>query len=275
MGKFDGYLLVTDLDGTLLRDDKSVSEENLRAIQEFQREGGLFSFVTGRIPRGARVVVDTVGPNAPCGHGNGGCIYDHRERRLLWGRTLPPEAKDIAAHVLSQFPSLGIILCTTDDSYFHARNEATAKYCRDEGYAHVERDMATVTEPILKMMFVHADEGVLRSVMAFLEAYPPARDYSFIRSDEMYYEMLPRGACKGDLIPILAELTGVPVERIVAVGDNDNDASMLRAAGRGLAVANASEAAKAAADEITVSNREHALAAIIREWKFIAFEGSV
>lgn len=275
MGKFDGCLIVTDLDGTLLRNDKSVSEENLAAIREFQREGGLFSFVTGRIPRGAKSVVETVGPNAPCGHGNGGCIYDHRAGRVLWSRTLPPESREIAAHVLSQFPSLGIIICTCDDSYFHARNEATLKYCLDEGYDHVERDMYTVDEPIAKIMFVHADEQMLRSVMAFLETYPPARDYSFIRSDEMYYEMLPLGACKGELIPILAELTGVPVERIVAVGDNDNDASMLRAAGRGMAVSNASEAAKAAADEITVSNMEHALAKIIREWEFTEYGESV
>ena len=46
MGKFDGILICTDLDGTLLKNDKSVSEENLRAIEYFKREGGRFTFVT-------------------------------------------------------------------------------------------------------------------------------------------------------------------------------------------------------------------------------------
>ena len=269
MGKFDGYLLVTDLDGTLLKNDKCVSKENLRAIRAFQAEGGLFSFVTGRIPRGAASVAAVVGPNAPCGHGNGGSIYDHRSGRLLWSRSLLPEARDIAREVLARFPSIGVIVCTTDNSYFHARNAATQKYCRDEGYDDVQRAMDTVDEPIAKLMFVEADEKVLLAVAAFLETYPPAQAFSFIRSDEMYYEMLPQGACKGELIPLLAQFTGVPVERIIAVGDNDNDASMLRAAGRGIAVSNASAAAKAAADAITVSNEEHAIAAIIRDLEFV------
>ena len=133
--------MVTDLDGTLLRNDKSVSEENLRAIRAFQAEGGLFSFVTGRIPRGAAAVAKAVGPNAPCGHGNGGSIYDHRSGALLWSRSLPPEARDVARQVLARFPSIGVIVCTVDNSYFHARNTATQKYCRDEGYNDVQRDM--------------------------------------------------------------------------------------------------------------------------------------
>ena len=269
VGKFERYLLITDLDGTLLKNDKSISEENLRAIREFQVQGGLFSFVTGRIPPGAASVANVVKPNAPCGHGNGGSIYDHRSGTLLWSRSLPPEARDIARQVIARFPSIGVIVCTTDNSYFHACNSATQKYCRDEGYDDIQRDMDTVDEPIAKLMFVEADEAILLSVAAFLEAYPPARDFSFIRSDEMYYEMLPQGACKGELIPLLSQFTGVPVERIIAVGDNDNDASMLRAAGRGIAVSNASAAAKAAADTITVSNEEHAIAAIIRDLEFV------
>ena len=50
MGKFDGYLICTDLDGTLYRNDKTVSAENREAIEYFKREGGYFTFVTGRMP---------------------------------------------------------------------------------------------------------------------------------------------------------------------------------------------------------------------------------
>ena len=78
MGKFDGVMIVTDLDGTLLKNDKSISQENLQAIRYFQEMGGLFSCVTGRVPHGAKAVVDILQPNAPCGHGNGGAVWWRR-----------------------------------------------------------------------------------------------------------------------------------------------------------------------------------------------------
>ena len=51
MGKFSGILLCTDLDGTLYRNDKTVSDENLDAIEYFKNKGGLFTFITGRVPK--------------------------------------------------------------------------------------------------------------------------------------------------------------------------------------------------------------------------------
>ena len=56
MGKFDGILLCTDLDDTLLTTDKRVSDENSKAIEYFKSEGGLFTFATGRVPQGAKSV---------------------------------------------------------------------------------------------------------------------------------------------------------------------------------------------------------------------------
>ena len=77
MGKFDGFLICTDLDGTLLRNDKSVSEENRKAIAYFKQEGGLFTFITGRMPYYAAESYEVAQPNAPFGCINGGAIYDY------------------------------------------------------------------------------------------------------------------------------------------------------------------------------------------------------
>ena len=65
MGKFDGYLICTDLDGTLLRKDKSVSKENLEAIEYFKNEGGKFTFITGRMPFYAGDISNLIKPNTP------------------------------------------------------------------------------------------------------------------------------------------------------------------------------------------------------------------
>lgn len=76
MGKFDGTLFCTDLDGTLLNSKKDISRENREAIEYFKSEGGLFTFVTGRMPYTSMEMYEMVRPNAPFGCINGGGIYD-------------------------------------------------------------------------------------------------------------------------------------------------------------------------------------------------------
>ena len=77
------------------------------------------------------------------------------------------------------------------------------------------------------------------------------------------YEILPKGASKGNALCRMAELLGIDVNKTIAVGDYNNDISMLKTAKLGFAVANAVDEAKAAADHITVSNDESAIAVII------------
>ena len=79
MKKFEGILICTDLDGTLLRDDKSISAKTLEKIEYFKSEGGYFTFITGRMPFFVKNIYDLINPNAPFGCINGGGIYDHRE----------------------------------------------------------------------------------------------------------------------------------------------------------------------------------------------------
>ena len=67
MGKFDGILICTDLDGTLLRSDKTISRENLEAIEHFKSEGGYFTFITGRMPYFVGDMLEKARPNAPFG----------------------------------------------------------------------------------------------------------------------------------------------------------------------------------------------------------------
>ena len=84
MGKFDGILICTDLDGTLINSKRQISQKNIEAIEYFKSEGGLFTFVTGRMPYTAKDIYNTINPNIPFGCINGGGIYDHRERKYLW-----------------------------------------------------------------------------------------------------------------------------------------------------------------------------------------------
>ncbi len=263
MKKFDGILIVSDLDGTLLRDDKSVSEENIRAIEYFMSEGGKFTFVTGRIAVAVKRIYDIVKPNVPCGCANGCGIYDFEEARLLWKREISKDVLSLAEYVEKNHPSVGIEVCAADKIYFSRKNASIEKHIRNEHLLDIERHYRDVDEPFLKLLFADDDEEKLLEMIEGIKTHPDFDKFSAIRSDHEYYEVLPKGSNKGELVEKLAEILEIDIKRTVAIGDNDNDIAMLKCAGVGVAVSNASDGAKDAADYITVSNEEHAIAKII------------
>lgn len=265
MGKFDGILFCTDLDGTLYRDDHTVSKENLDAIEYFKSEGGLFTFITGRVPLTSHEVCRIIQPNAPFGCVNGGGIYDPQKQAFLWMTDLPAEAMALVEYIADQLPDVGVQVNTEHHIYFHTYDAAMQWFCEITGVSATMRRCGEVTEPVLKVIFASMDENRLHTVAQLLNSHPLAEQFAFVRSEQTLYELLPKGVNKGLALEKMAQLLGVDMRRTIAVGDYENDVSMLKTAGVGYAVANARPAAKAAADRFTVSNEEHAIAAIVDE----------
>lgn len=264
MGKFQGLLFCTDLDGTLYDSNKQLSKQNLDAIEYFKSEGGLFTFITGRLPMIAEDICQAVKPNAPYGCNNGGGIYDPVSKKYLWQITLPRTALALVREVDKQLDAVGIQLNTGLAIYSNKENSAIAHFRKITGVPNIACSYEDVKEPIFKIVFAHEDAAMIDRVAALLHAHPMAHEFDFIRSELALYEILPKGASKGTALRKLAELLHIPMQNTIAVGDYNNDISMLQAAGRSFAVANAVDEAKAAADYIAPCNDEHAIAAIIR-----------
>ncbi len=264
MNQFKGLLLLTDLDGTLLRNDKSVSEENLRAIEYFKQEGGVFTVVSGRAPVGMAKVMERLGLTAPVGCFNGGGIYDPVKKTVSEAITIPPESLALADFIDRTLPEVGIEIFTTDHIWFCKTNRYTEKHRTDEYLPLLTCSIAEINEPITKILFA-ADTAEIGSLAATLAAHPDAAAYTLVQSDPNYYEILPRGISKAISVQKLSRLLGFDTDHMITVGDNDNDAAMLALTGYSYAVENGTPAAKAAAKRVTVSNEEHALAAVIRD----------
>ena len=265
MKRFEGILMCTDLDGTLLRGDKTISSENIEAIEYFKSEGGLFTFITGRMPYYVADMYNKINPNCPFGCVNGSGIYDHRKREYAWTLPLDKEAMSLVAYIDSEIPEMGIQVSTFDKTYFCKDNSAMLKFKRQTGLPDLRRHYDDIPCSVAKVVFADDSEDNILLLDKLLKSHPLADKFGFIRSDKFLYEILPGGVSKGSLLAKMAELLDIDMKRTVALGDYNNDVEMLRRAGVGVAVANACPEALLAADVVTVSNEEHAIARIISD----------
>lgn len=262
MGRFDGILLCSDLDDTLLTSDKKISQENKKALEMFMSNGGQFAFATGRVPLGARLALEYIVPNAPIICFNGAGIYDFNDNKLLWEKSLDKDAYKVVEYVEQNMPESGIEVCTNDKVYFCRTNRIVRIHKQIEKFPDNDSDYRSIQEDWKKVIFMqeHEEMPKIKKLIAESEY---SDSYSFIQSSPNYYELLPKGATKGDALRELARILGIDESRTIGVGDNENDFTLVRYAGIGVAVSNAVSMVRDAADYITVDNNHSALCAII------------
>lgn len=262
MGKFDGMLLCTDLDATLLNSEAAVSKENTEAVNYFKKEGGKFTFATGRVPFGARIIFSWVVPNAPVVCFNGAGVYDFQKEKLLWGAYLDDNVGKVIEYVKERTPDFGLVVCTDEKTYFPHLNEWVDKYYKLENLPLDTTPWREINEKWKKALFV-VNSKYMSGVVEAVEKSGYKDKFDFVQSCANYYEILPKGATKGTGLEKLCQITGIKREKTIAVGDNNNDIEMLKYAKLGICVKNATDAVKEISDIITVSNNESAIAKII------------
>ena len=256
-------LYITDLDGTLLNDDKQISRENLDAIEYFKREGGKFTFITGRPPIISFDIYNKVKPNVPFGCFNGGGLFDGEKDELIWSVLLPKYAEQLVDFVDKEFPKIGIQINTQKNIYYQKDNLATDWFRKITNTSYIYGDYKTIKDPIVKVVFACDDHVYVDEFVREFPKHPLMSQFDFIRSELTLCEILPKNVSKGNVLKILADYLKIDIKHTIAIGDYNNDISMIDVAGVGVAVANAVPQAKAAADIITVSNNEHAIARVI------------
>lgn len=265
MGIFDGILLASDLDGTLLNSSGEISQNNLDAIEFFKREGGLFAIVTGRMPYYAADIYRRARSNALLCCMNGGAVYDTERAEYLWHSTISDNVIELIRFVDKNFSKVGISINTYNAAYFCKENPIMEFFRRVAPVPNLVCDYQAPPGPIAKIVFGVESEEEISDLTRALSSHPLASEFTFLRSEKYLYEILPGGCNKGVGLLKLAECSGIPINRTIAIGDYDNDIEMIKTARVGIAVANARDELKAVADRITVSNDEHAIAKIIED----------
>lgn len=274
MGKFDGYLICTDCDGTLTDSKGQLSEENAAAIRYFQEEGGLFTVSTGRFPRHLLNFKEKFWPNTYQIVGNGTTIFDADNDRALHHVTLDPPPREVLEFMTAEHLCDLIFVdhMTYSDGWRSPESVSGKTWDNQRDFTTDLEDLfkpnpaLAEQEPWHKINFCFTDPDECVRVQHLMQQKFP--QYKFERSWATGMELLPMEGGKGPAVKrmqAMLEAEGKHVHTIIGVGDYENDVSMLQVADIGYAVSNATELCLQAADRITVSNNENAIAVIVAE----------
>ena len=260
MGKFSGYLICTDCDGTLTYEPGKVSEENAKAIKYFQSEGGLFTLATGRFPGHAYEFKDMIEVNAPMVALNGTVLYDLKNENIIHEWTADKE------ECLEMFDFIHHKYPEVKNFWMNYSYKDSVDYKPSEhkpGDGSLQQFFEKLPNRLYKMLSFQ-DASITQSLQnALKETY--GDKFRFDRSWPEGIEIQPIDSGKGVAVQYMKEHLDCDIHTTIGVGDYENDLSLLECSDIGYAVTTAIDGVKAVADRVTVSNKEHALAAIIYE----------
>ena len=120
---FKNVIIMTDIDGTLVTDEKKILPKDMEAINRFRSGGGIFTLATGRGYSMAKPVAERVGLNTPAVIFNGSAVYDFNNDKFLWHSALPESAKNTAEELIEAFPDIAIEILCRDKVYVPSINQ--------------------------------------------------------------------------------------------------------------------------------------------------------
>lgn len=265
MGIFDGCLLVSDIDGTLLYDG-IIPSKNIDAIEMFKAEGGIFTIATGRGIPAAEYSYRLSQSNAPLIALNGGVIYDFNKNSVLYEAKLDDKCPDLVFDILEKFPTVGAEFFYNKDIYLIRGNSGTTQHSEYENFTFKSMPENFRNIPWTKVLFAFEN---LES-HAEVERYANSLNVDYCRfvttcvsEQTKYLEILPKGVHKGNAIQKLKELTGAKYS--FGIGDFYNDLELVRDADFGAAVAVAPNELKEIANYVTCACEDGAVADFINQ----------
>ena len=256
-------LVASDLDGTLVRSDSSVSPRTRDVLARVEDAGALFVMVTGRPPRWMAQVADQTGHRGLAVCANGALVYDlHTEQVVrdfsIDGRT----ALQLVERLRAQVPGIAFAVERGLDGFGH---ESAYVPRWDNGEVRVAPVEELVESGVVKLLArvegTGSDELLAQSRTVLGELAECTHS-----SPDGLVEISAAGVSKASGLAALAEQWGVAPDDVIAFGDMPNDLPMLAWAGRSVGMGNAHPEVLAAVDEVTVSNDDDGVARVLERW---------
>jgi Cof subfamily protein (haloacid dehalogenase superfamily) len=258
-------LLVSDIDGTLVRDDKTLSDANRSAIRELVTDGVAVTLISARPPSGMLWLAEELGIVGPMGAFNGGTVFDP-DGTIRFAHRL--DAANAAAMLrlldrpgITRWVSADGAWFTTDRDDRHLARERLAS-CLEPV---MRTDFAQLGGRIDKIVGVSDDSELLQQLEAEARAVMGARA-TIALSQPYYLDITHRLANKGDGIAALAKAAGCDLAHVAALGDMPNDLPMFARAGLSVAMGQAPVEVQAAAVATAATNEQDGVADAIKRF---------
>lgn len=251
-----------DLDDSLLGSDLNISTKNKKSLTEAMGKGIAVTIATGRMFRSALPYADELDLDVPIISYQGGIIKNKISGDVLYKKTM---SMDITQKIIGICQAKGLYcqIYSDNDYYFEEESKYSEMYYKAVGVTGKSvgpLDKFLRSEPI-KILIIDEPDKIKKLRKEFSKIF--GNQIEITTSKPEFLEFTHKDATKGKALKYLANLKGIPREKIIAIGDNHNDISMIEYAGLGVAMGNAPEEVKRHADYVTGLHDNDGVAQVI------------
>ena len=252
-------LFLADVDGTLVTNDKVLTDRAIAAVAKLRQAGIVFAITSGRPPRGMSMLIEPLELTTPIAAFNGG-VFVRPDMSVIEQQVIPDDVTPTVIELLGA-QELDVWVYRGADWFI-----------RDPKAPHVAREAWTVKfDPTVIDSFASVSDGVAKVVGvsddydAVQKAVDAVRDrfgdhVSAARSQPYYADVTNPNANKGSVAQYLSRTYQIPPEQIATIGDQPNDVLMFAHSGLSIAMGNASQEVQRAARRVTTSNQDEGFA---------------
>lgn len=262
------HLIAIDLDGTLLKDNKTISKFSKEIIEKAKTKGHIVCIATGRPFRSSDIYYHELDLNTPIVNFNGAFV--HHPKDDSWGSyhtTLDLEVVKEIVEVAEKHDVHNILAEIMDEVYFHYHDEKLLDIFSMGNPDIKIGDLKNLLRKDVTCILIHSPEENVEKIRQYLSnVHANIVDHRRWRAPWHVIEIIKTGINKAVGLEIIAKHYNIPQERMIAFGDEDNDLEMLQYAGCGVAMGNAIDEVKKIADEVTTTNEEDGVARFLQSY---------
>lgn len=261
-------VMALDIDGTLTNSEKVITEKTKKALFDFQENGGKIILASGRPQHGILPHAQTLRLKDYGGYilaYNGGCAIDCKTGNIMFQQTLDRKYIPEICDIIKNYP-VGINTYENDkivvgnNINYYTRLEAKINFMNIK---YVEDFPKYVDFDVNKCLLQGNPEYILELERILSQKYKDR--LGIFKSEPFFLEIVPNGIDKASSIDRLLKTIGFSTDECIACGDGFNDISMIKYAGLGVAMDNASDTVKKVADFITLSNDRDGIAHVLEK----------
>ena len=257
-------LIAVDLDGTLLNNQKQISNDTKEDIISAHNNGVQFVIATGRSLPAARQFFTQFNFNIPLILYNGSTIRMSEDLELIYNKTFQNQLAQNIFDVINKNDGT-CCFWTNDTLYFNKENVYSDYYHKITTIKpNIISDVSKIELTDINK-FIWFDEPeelekIKKDILAQIDGI------NYFKSHSQMLEIVPLGISKGNAVSYLADKLNISKDEIICIGDDENDLSMIKYAGLGVAMGNAKDMIKQQADYITDTNEKNGVGKVINEF---------